>query len=430
MADIDPADQWVLDPETGGYELRLDGAPPAPAAEPGPRGPGRTPSGQTPRGRTPPGTARRRRGAHRARRAPGRSSRPGALAWGASALGLLLLAGGVTGYLVLQQLGRNISTVDVGDAGGKGVAADAPLDILLVGTDRRLGLGRRYGDAGSVGHADTTVLFHISRDRTNATVLSIPRDLVTDIPDCPTRRADGTVVVVPGLRRVRFNTSLGQGGRDPGCTMRTVEALTGIRPDHFVMVDFTAVKDLSTAVGGVEVCLAKDIDDRGGSGLRLRRGRHVVAGERALAFVRTRHSVGSGGDLDRIRLQQQFLGSLIRRVRSQGTLTRPARLWRLANAATRALTVDTGIGTPGGIGALARQLGSVGPERITFATVPVVDNPAERRLHTTVVLDDPAARRLFRMIADDRPLTPAARAGRPAPDPARPRASDRNACAE
>ncbi len=144
-----------------------------------------------------------------------------------------------------------------------------------------------------MGHADTNILFHVSADRSDATALSIPRDLITDIPDCPTRQPDGSVRVVPGRRNVRFNTSLGQEGRDPGCTMRTVEALTGIRPDHFMMADFTAVKDLSTAVGGVEVCVAKDIDDVGGSGLRLRRGRHVVAGEQALAFVRTRHWWGS-----------------------------------------------------------------------------------------------------------------------------------------
>ncbi len=397
MADIDPADQWVLDPETGTYQLRLEGAPaPAPGARPEPEP-------------VVDGGGERRRGGHRAPRAVRR--RPGrrrALLWGTGALALLLTAGGVTGSLVYRHLNGNISTVDVGDVGAKSVAAAGPMNLLVIGTDRRVGLGRRYGDAGSVGHADTTILFHVAKDRSGATALSIPRDLITDVPDCPTRSRDGRVRVVPGRRGVRFNTSLGQEGRDPGCAMRTVEALTGIRPDHFVMADFTAVKDLSTAVGGVEVCVAKDIDDRGGSGLRLSRGRHVVAGEQALAFVRTRHPVGFGGDLDRIRLQQQFLGSLIRRMKSGGTLGDPARLWRLAEVATRALTVDTGIGTVRKLSDLVRGLGSLDAGKVAFTTVPVVDNPAEGPVHSTVVLDEGPARRLFGLIAADGSLTGAA----------------------
>ncbi len=403
MADIDPADQWVLDPETGSYEFRPDGVTAAPPADPPAPGPAAGPAGR-PRGRRGHHRAPRRFGPVRRPRPARPPRRRGPLAWGAGVLGLLMLACGTSGYLVYRHLNGNIHTVDVGDAGSRNVAAPGPLNILLIGTDSRLGLGRRYGDEGSVGHADTTILFHVSADRAGAVALSIPRDLITDVPDCPTRLRDGTVRTVPGLRGVRFNTSLGQQGRDPGCEMRTVEALTGIRPDHFVMADFTAVKDLSTAVGGVEVCLAKDIDDRGGSGLRLGRGRHVVEGEQALAFVRTRHSVGSGSDLDRIKLQQQFLASLIRRLRSDDTLGSPAKLWTLAQDATRALTVDTGIGTVARLADLVRQLGTLDPRHVTFATVPVVDNPAERWVHSTVVLDAGPARQLFGLIARDRTL--------------------------
>jgi LCP family protein required for cell wall assembly len=400
VADIDPADQWVLDPETGSYEFRPDGVTPAPERAPAP------PSA--------PARPGRGRGSHRAPRGPGRGPvRSRALVWGAGALGLLLMGGGVTGYLVYRHLDSNITTIDVGDVGSKSVTARGPLDILLLGTDSRRGLGRRYGDAGSVGHADTTILLHVSRNRTSAVALSIPRDLITDVPDCPTRRPDGSVVVVPGRRGVRFNTSLGQQGRDPGCAMRTVEKLTGIRPDHFMMADFAAVKDLSTAVGGVEVCLAKDIDDKGGSGLRLRKGRHLVEGEQALAFVRTRHSVGFGGDLDRIRLQQQFLGSLVRNLKSGGTIDNPSKLWRLADAATRALTVDTGIGTVRRLSDLVRDLSAVGTRDITFTTVPVVDNPADGPVHSTVVLDNPTAQRVFRLIAADGSVTEMNAAVRP-----------------
>ncbi|MFD0528542.1 LCP family protein [Kitasatospora arboriphila] len=262
--------------------------------------------------------------------------------------------------------------VHVGTESERPHAIEGAVNVLVIGTDSRVGLGRAYGDEGSTGHADTTLLLHVSRDRTNATVLSIPRDLMVQIPECRTgdRR-------IPGKRRAMFNTSLGEDGRDPGCTWTTVEKLTGIRVDHFMMVNFEAVKTLSTAVGGVEVCAAKNIDDPD-SHLRMTRGRHVVQGEEALAFVRTRHAVGLGGDLTRIPLQQQFLSSMIRKIKSTDTLTSPTKLWQLADAATKALTVDSGIDDVRRLKDLALELGRVDAGHITFATVPVQDDPRNK----------------------------------------------------
>jgi hypothetical protein len=182
--------------------------------------------------------------------------------------------------------------------------------------------------------------------------------------------------------------------------MLTVKALTGIRPTHFLMADFNAVKTLSTAVGGVPVCLGKDINDKQ-SHLHLSKGPHRVQGEQALAFVRTRHSVGFGGDLSRIQLQQQFLSSMIRTMKSNDTLTDPGKLWDLATAATKALTVDTGIGTIAKLKDLAKDLSRVNTKHITFATVPVVDNTDG----ATVLLDKPKAEPLFSMVRNDVSLT-------------------------
>jgi LCP family protein required for cell wall assembly len=392
---VDPADQWVFDPETGSYQLRLEpGEPPAPAVPT-----------QGTRRRTQPPPQRRAASAPASRRKPKpkQSRKKKALIWTAGSVGFVLLTVTVGGYAVYQHFNNNINTIDTGTIGADSATTDGPVNILVIGTDSRVGLGKKYGDVGSVGHADTTILFHVSKDRTNATALSIPRDIITDIPDCPTKQADGSTKIIPGTDNVRFNTSLGQDGRDPGCTMRTVKALTGITPDHFMMANFDAVKDLSTAVGGVEVCLAKDIDDPD-SHLKLSKGRHTVEGEQALAFVRTRHSVGLGGDLSRIELQQQFLSSMIRKMKSSGTLTSPGKLWDLANVATKALTVDTGIGSVSKLSALAKDLSSVNTKNITFATVPVIDNPAEK-VHATVVLDQTRAPQLFSMVKNDVSLT-------------------------
>ncbi|MFJ9913701.1 LCP family protein [Actinacidiphila glaucinigra] len=454
---VDPADQWVFDPETGSYQLRLDppqqperGVPAQGAgrraqrvqpqgggrARPGRSGAedeghgavggrsadgGRTAGagraagngraaggGRTAAGGRAAGGARGEGGGRAAARTSRRrpksrkSAKKRALIWTAGTLGVVVIAACIGVYALYQQLNGNINAIDPG-IGSKNATSTGPVNILVIGTDSRKGLKGKYGDSANVGHADTTILFHVSKDRSNATALSIPRDIITDIPDCPTKQHDGSTKIIPAESGVRFNTSLGQYGRDPGCTMRTVKALTGITPDHFMMANFDAVKDLSTAVGGVEVCLAKDIDDPD-SHLKLAKGRHTVAGEQALAFVRTRHSVGFGGDLSRIELQQQFLSSMMRKMKSGDTLTSPTKLLKLANTATKALTVDTGIGSVTKLSELAKDLSRVNTKNITFATVPVIDNPAEK-VHTTVVLDETKAPQLFSMVKDDVSLT-------------------------
>ncbi|MGX1131117.1 LCP family protein required for cell wall assembly [Streptomyces glaucescens] len=439
---IDPADQWVLNPNTGEYELRLSPSAPQ-SAVPGPRraasrGRGvpqgrerrepRPSQGERSGAREPrdgrdsrdgrggregrgsrevPGPRRGRGAAPEP--APGRRGRrpvkkkPRAkkiLLWTSGTLAFLLVAGAGAGYLYIEHLNDNISSSPDDGASTGGFRKDEAINILLIGTDKRTGAGNEsYGDSGSPGHADTTILLHVSKDRSNATALSIPRDLIVDVPDCPTTQEDGSQKVIPGSQGVRFNTSLGQSGRTPSCTMRTVTELTGITPDNFMVADFNAVKTLTTAVDGVEVCLAKDINDED-SKLNLPAGTHKIEGEQALAFVRTRHSVGNGGDLSRINLQQQFLSALMRKLKSNDTLTDPAKMIKLAEAGTKALTVDSQLDSIGKLKDLGLELGKLNVKNLTFTTVPVVDNPAET-VKATVVPHPTQAQEVFDAIAND-----------------------------
>ncbi|MEU9745512.1 LCP family protein [Streptomyces niveus] len=464
---IDPADQWVLNPQTGNYELRLnhsEGQPSAPSRDTGNgqsaprRSRNAPPTDGVPQGRSGSGRDRRAPGAagaaagpgadgadddggtrvprarnsaasgstsgtsrrdvpgqrgrraannadagRRKRKAPPKNRKKKILGWTGGITAFVLIGGAGAAYYAYQELNGNIKTIDVEGAGSGGFKKDQAVNILVIGTDKRTGAGNEnYGDKDSVGHADTTILFHVSKDRTNATAMSIPRDLITDIPDCETNTEDGKKVV-PGEQGVRFNTSLGQSERDPGCTMRTVKELTGLTVDHFMMADFNAVKTLTTAVGGVEVCVDKDVDDPD-SHLKLTKGKHVIKGEQALAFVRTRHSFGNESDLDRIQTQQQFLGSLIRKMKSSETLTNPSKLWDLASAATDALTVDTGIGSIEKLRDLGMELSKVNPKNISFTTLPVLDNPAEV-VKATVVVNEAQAEPLFSMMQNDVSLT-------------------------
>ncbi|MGW1210754.1 LCP family protein [Streptomyces sp. NPDC002499] len=405
---IDPADQWVLNPDTGDYELRLTPSTP-PSAVPGPRRPApRDPAPRDPAPRdtrTPsPGAGAGRRGRRPVPQKAKASRAKKVLLWTGGTMAFVLVATVGGAYFYLKHLEGNVATTDIGDAGKSGFSKDEAFNILIIGTDKRTGDGNEgYGDKGSVGHADTNILLHVSKDRTNATALSIPRDLIVDIPDCPTKQTDGTETVVPGQQGVRFNRSLGESGRDPGCTMRTVKENTGISVDHFMMADFNAVKTLTTAVDGVTVCLEHAVKDKQ-SKLDLPAGESKVEGEQALAFVRTRHSFGNEGDLDRIKVQQQFLGSLMRKMSSGDTLTSPTKLLKLAEAATKALTVDSAIGKVGTLKDIALELKKVPPKNISFTTVPVLDNPAET-IKATVVVNESKGPQLFDLIKNDVSLT-------------------------
>lgn len=344
-------------------------------------------------------------GAGRRKRKAPKGRRKKALLWTGGVMAFLLVGVSAGGYMLYRHFNGNLSTVDIGDRGNKDVVtANAPLNILVIGTDKRTGEGNEgYGDKGSAGHADTNILFHVSKDRTNATALSIPRDLMTDIPDCKAKQEDGSEKSIPGTEYVRFNTSLGQEGRDPGCTMDTVKQITGLTVDHFMMVDFNAVKELSTAVGGVKICLAHPVKDPD-SHLDLPAGERKIQGEQALAFVRTRHSFGNKSDLDRIKIQQQFIGSMIRQMKSDDTLTSPTKLFKLADSATRALTVDSAIGSVPKLTSLAKELTKIDTKNITFVTLPVIDNPNEPT-PVTVVLDPVKAPQLLSMMQEDTSLT-------------------------
>ncbi|MCX5283742.1 LCP family protein [Streptomyces sp. NBC_00198] len=421
---IDPADQWVLNPNTGEYELRLTpsgaqsgvprprrGTPPSQArtrTEPGRdrAAPGRereapgtdVPGPRRRRGEPPEPEPGRRRGRTKPKK---KSKAKKVLLWTGGTMAFVLIAASGAAYAYLKHLEGNVQATDIGDSGKDGFSKDEAFNILIIGTDKRTGKGNEgYGDKNSVGHADTNILLHVSKDRTNATAMSIPRDLIVDIPECRTKLDDGTEKVIQPTRNVRFNTSLGQEDRNPGCTMDTVKAVTGISVDHFAMVDFNAVKTLTSAVGGVEVCLAKDVDDPD-SHLKLSAGKHTIEGEQALAFVRTRHSFGNQGDLDRIKVQQQFMASLMRKMSSSNTLTNPKKLIDLAEAATKALTVDTGIAKVTTLKDMALELKKVPPKNITFTTVPVIDNPADGVIHKTVIVNPTTSQPVFDAIKND-----------------------------
>ncbi|ASR34456.1 hypothetical protein BAY61_05015 [Prauserella marina] len=158
-------------------------------------------------------------------------------------------------------------------------ASAADQNVLVAGLD----------DNGS---ADSIVLAHLGKDG-SASAIMLPRDAVVDIPG----HGQGTL-----------SSAYRLGGADK--LVATVRVLTGTAVDHYAIVDMPGVAQLSTAVGGVPVCLRAPTNDSI-TGFSLAEGTHTLSGTQALAFLRQRNGLPNG-DLDRIARLQVFLRSLVK----------------------------------------------------------------------------------------------------------------------
>lgn len=295
---------------------------------------------------------------------PQKSQRLKWLAFGCVAM--LLLVFGLGGF-ALARLRSNVHTAEMNVGELAGNLASGPLDILVIGSDTRSGNNAAYGDeadAASGARSDVMMLLQVSEDREKINVVSFPRDLMVDIPKC-TDAESGEVYAAS--EDTQINESLERGG--PGCTVATISNITGVEIDHFMLVDFNAVKALSSVVGGVQVCVTEDIDDTY-SGLKLQAGTSNVEGEQALAFLRSRHGFGDGSDTARIQAQQSFLSSLLRKVQSEGTLSNPGTLYRMAEAVTQNVTVDKGLTDLSTLVSVGSIFSTVDLSKVVFATVP------------------------------------------------------------
>jgi len=273
------------------------------------------------------------------------------------------------------------------------------LQILILGSDTRDGKNSDYGtseDSTGYGHSDVMMLLDISADNKRVNVMSFPRDLLVDVPQCTDHTNNQTF---PARSGVMINEAMAEAGI--GCAVDTVNKLTGLEIDHFMMADFNAVKELSKAVGGVNVCVSDPVFDPD-SRLRLPKGNSLVEGEQALAFLRTRHAFGDGGDLGRIKGQQAFLSSLTRKLKDEGTLGNPQRLLQIADVVTQNLTVDNGLASVPSLLTIGGRLKDIDVSKVAFVAVPTQPAAVDpNRLE----LAEPQASQLFSALRADLDLT-------------------------
>lgn len=308
-----------------------------------------------------------------------------------AALAMFTLVGVSISAYAVNSLTDNFQTVNISAAGEEKqlppeiASFSGEVNLLVLASDTRVGQGEAYGEVDSV-LADVIMLFHVNAAHDNATVVSFPRDLMVDAPSCTDPDTGQTF----GAAFVQINSTLSRGG--PGCTLATVEAITGMSIPFLAMVDFNGVVAMSNAIGGVEVCLSSPIDDDN-TGIHLEAGNHTLVGFDAVQFLRTRYGVGDGSDLGRIGLQQVFLSALARKVKSDETLTNLPLLYNLARSATQNVKLSESLASLDTLVSLAKVLKDVELNDIVFIRVPVVEGGAD--FPGRVLLDGANSGQLF-----------------------------------
>ncbi|WP_394159327.1 LCP family protein [Galactobacter valiniphilus] len=231
---------------------------------------------------------------------------------------------------------------------------DASMNILLLGadksaTDEELDISATSTDQRS----DSMMLVHIPADRKRIYIMSVVRDSWVDIP---------------GVGKSKINAAMSYGGVPK--LVETLEGLFDQKIDHVAMVDFSAFRELTKAIGGVTVnnpkafCAYKTTPD-----VCFEAGNIHIEGQRALKWVRERHAF-PGSDYQRVRNQQQFLKAVFKKVLSPEVLASPNKLFDVVNSVMPYVTTDKGLKDAGMLVGLGMQMTSLRSSDLVSFTVP------------------------------------------------------------
>ena len=285
------------------------------------------------------------------------------------------------------------------------------VNILVVGTDSRNGASGELGagDADDVPglRNDSTMVIHVSADRSRVQIVSIPRDTLVDIPACKHR--DGTTS--EPTSDDMFNNAMvygSNGGDDqediaPGiaCVKSTVEKLSGMSIDAFMVVDFAGFINMIDALGGIWFNIPKRIDDDSAQ-LYIDPGCWKLSGTHALAYMRSRKGQGDGSDISRIGRQQQLISAMLRELQEKNYVTDPGALINFLQAAISAVNVSDNLGNASSDASLLiNVLQKVDRTNIQFITMPVEEpswDPNRR------IPSEPMARNVWTALKNDQAL--------------------------
>ena len=279
------------------------------------------------------------------------------------------------------------------------------VNLLVLGTDSRSGENNVDGSEGSdevsVARSDTALLMHVSADRKRIDAVSIPRDTLVDIPECKRLDGDTTGAEEDGQFNSAFANGAGTGNdkkaiaSGAACTWKTVEKMTDIRIDDFVVVDFNGLSKVVDSLDGVHVQVAEAIDDPDYTGMTLDEGCQKLDGQAALQYARVRHGVGDGSDISRISRQQSLMNAMVSKALASSVLTKTGFL----TSTLETLTTSERIGELTTLSGLANSVKGIGTDKINFITMPNEPAADENR-----VVPTENAKKVWAALKEDKPV--------------------------
>jgi LCP family protein required for cell wall assembly len=247
---------------------------------------------------------------------------------------------------------------------------DGALNILLVGSDSRD--PDTQDDKANAWRADTLILMHIPADHKSAQLVSIPRDLWVQIPS-------GNDAPCDSGTRAKINASFAFGGLPRA--VRTVECMTDVHLDHVMAIDFGGFKEVTDALGGVDLTVDQSITSIHKPHRTFTKGTMHMNGTVALDWIRQRKQFPRG-DFARMQHQQEFLQALMDKAASTGTLSNPGKLNAFLKSVTAAVTVDNDFSLTD----MAVQFRNLRGNNLTFITSP--NNGSQTIAGQSVVVSD------------------------------------------
>jgi LCP family protein required for cell wall assembly len=323
-----------------------------------------------------------------------------------TSLSVGIVALSAIGWLGLGRVSGSLNRTDA--FAGINNRPDKPtsaMNILLVGSDNRNGLTRDQirelwvggTEVAAGSRSDTMLLVHISKDRDSAVIISLPRDSLVTIPE-HVSSLDKTKMVP--ARQNKLNAAFSFGGAP--LLIETLEGETGLRIDHYIEINFLGFTNIIDALGGIDVCVKKDIDDSK-SDLQLSAGLQTLDGIQALKYVRTRAFDGQG-DIGRMKRQQEFMSAVLQKATSTGTLLNPIKLVSFFNAAIKTVTTDNEF-NKNDLLTLGKQLKNLSADRVRTLTVPLSNaNARAEGVGSVVIWDSVLAPDLFNRLLNDQPI--------------------------
>ena len=309
------------------------------------------------------------------------------------------------GWLGLGRVSGSINRIDAfANVKNRPDKPTSAMNLLLVGSDNRAGLTAAQSKELAVGglavaagaRSDTMLLVHISKSRDSAVIISLPRDSLVTIPE---HQSTSGKSLIPA-RKNKLNAAFSFGGAP--LLIATIEGETGLRIDHYIEINFLGFKNIIDALGGIDVCVKKNIDDPK-SHLVITAGLHTLNGIDALKYVRTRYFDGLG-DIGRMQRQQQFMSAVLRKATSTGTLLNPIKLVNFFNAAIQTVTTDKEL-NKNDLLTLGKQLKNLSVDKVRTLTVPLSDaNGRSEGLGSVVIWDSVLAPDLFNRLLHDQPI--------------------------